>query len=44
MEPGFEATTNDITVQVRVTFLDAQSEPDEGRFFWAYHILSLIHI
>ncbi|WP_026439033.1 Co2+/Mg2+ efflux protein ApaG [Acidocella facilis] len=38
MEPGFEATTNDVTVQVRVMFLDEQSQPEAGRFFWAYHI------
>lgn len=38
MERGFEATTSDITVQVRVAFLDEQSQPDEAKFFWAYHI------
>ncbi len=38
METGFEATTGDMTVQVRVAFLDEQSRPEEGQFFWAYHI------
>lgn len=32
------ATTRDITVHVAVTFLPEQSEPDRGRWFWAYHI------
>jgi ApaG protein len=34
----FHATTQDITVHVAVTFLPEQSEPDRGRWFWAYHI------
>ncbi len=34
----FHATTRDITVHVAVTFLPEQSEPDRGRWFWAYHI------
>jgi len=32
------ATTRDITVRVSVAFLAEQSEPDRGRWFWAYHI------
>ena len=32
------ATTLDIIVHVAVTFLPEQSEPDRGRWFWAYHI------
>ncbi|WP_336958024.1 Co2+/Mg2+ efflux protein ApaG [Sphingobium aquiterrae] len=32
------ATTRDITVRVAVSFLPEQSEPDRGRWFWAYHI------
>ena len=32
------ATTRDIIVHVAVTFLPEQSEPDRGRWFWAYHI------
>ncbi|SER59027.1 ApaG protein [Sphingobium sp. YR768] len=34
----FHATTRDITIHVAVTFLPEQSEPDRGRWFWAYHI------
>lgn len=34
----FHATTRDVTVHVAVTFLAEQSEPDRGRWFWAYHI------
>ncbi len=33
-----EQTTHDVTVRVAVTFLPEQSEPDRGRWFWAYHI------
>ncbi|MFZ2997117.1 Co2+/Mg2+ efflux protein ApaG [Sphingobium sp.] len=32
------ATTRDIIVHAAVTFLPEQSEPDRGRWFWAYHI------
>ena len=32
------ATTREITVRVSVSFLPEQSEPDKGRWFWAYHI------
>ncbi|MEJ7927765.1 Co2+/Mg2+ efflux protein ApaG [Sphingobium sp. AN641] len=34
----FHATTRDIIVHVAVTYLPEQSEPDRGRWFWAYHI------
>ena len=34
----FHATTRDIGVHVAVTYLPEQSEPDRGRWFWAYHI------
>jgi len=34
----FAETTRDITVRVSVSFLPEQSEPDRGRWFWAYHI------
>ncbi len=30
--------TGDITVRVSVSFLPEQSEPAQGRWFWAYHI------
>ncbi|SEM48636.1 ApaG protein [Sphingomonas gellani] len=32
------ATTRGITVRVSVSFLPEQSEPERGRWFWAYHI------
>lgn len=35
---GEEAVTRDITVRVSVSYLPEQSEPDRGRWFWAYHI------
>jgi ApaG protein len=35
---GEEAITRDITVRVSVSYLPEQSEPDRGRWFWAYHI------
>lgn len=38
METAFEATTNNITVRVRVDYLHQHSEPGTGRFFWAYYI------
>jgi ApaG protein len=32
------ARTRDVTVRVSVSFLAEQSEPVQGRWFWAYHI------
>ena len=32
------ATTRDVTVRVAVSFLPEQSAPDQGRWFWSYHI------
>lgn len=34
----YAQTTRDITVRVSVAFLADQSEPERGRWFWAYHI------
>ena len=34
----YEATTHDIRVTVRTTFLPDQSAPADGHFVWAYHI------
>ncbi|WP_300974558.1 Co2+/Mg2+ efflux protein ApaG [Sphingomonas sp. LHG3406-1] len=34
----FEATTDDLTVRVAVSFLAEQSAPANGRWFWSYHI------
>lgn len=33
-----EEITRDIVVRVSVSYLPEQSEPDRGRWFWAYHI------
>ena len=35
---AYEAETRDIRVRVTPTFLDGESDPDEGRWVWAYHI------
>ncbi|MGU3391810.1 Co2+/Mg2+ efflux protein ApaG [Sphingomonas sp. M1A8_2b] len=32
------ATTGGVTVRVSVSYLPEQSEPQRGRWFWAYHI------
>ncbi len=32
------ATTDGITVRVAPNFLDEQSQPQSGRWFWSYHI------
>lgn len=32
------ATTRGVTVRVSVSFLAEQSQPAQGRWFWAYHI------
>ncbi len=34
----FTAETHGVTVRVSVSYLAEQSEPDRGRWFWAYHI------
>jgi ApaG protein len=34
----FHKTTRDISVTVRPIFLEDQSKPDEGKFFWAYRV------
>ena len=35
---AYEQTTHDILVRVRPEYLPDQSEPDERRWVWAYHI------
>jgi ApaG protein len=35
----YRAVTHDIAVSVEPVYLDGQSEPDAGRYVWAYHIL-----
>jgi len=32
------ATSGDLTVRVAVSYLSEQSAPDQGRWFWSYHI------
>jgi ApaG protein len=34
----YSATTGDIIVRVAVSYLAEQSAPDQGRWFWSYHI------
>jgi ApaG protein len=34
----YAQTTHDITISVKPVYLEDQSEPDEGRYLWAYHI------
>ncbi|MFE8582892.1 Co2+/Mg2+ efflux protein ApaG [Sphingomonas sp. NCPPB 2930] len=31
-------TTGSVTVRVSVSYLPEQSEPERGRWFWAYHV------
>ncbi len=33
-----DATTRGVVVRVSVSYLPEQSEPNRGRWFWAYHI------
>ncbi len=35
---AYAATTHDVTVRVAVTLAPEKSEPDQGRWFWTYHI------
>lgn len=35
---AYEEVTRDIRVAVEPNFLDEQSQPDEGRFLWSYHV------
>ena len=32
------AVTGELTVRVAVSFLAEQSAPEQGRWFWSYHI------
>ncbi len=34
----YEGTTGQIHIAVEPAFLDEQSEPDEGRYLWAYRV------
>ena len=35
---SYSLTTNAITITVQPFFLEDQSEPEENRYFWAYHV------
>lgn len=35
---AYSETTREISVTVQPIYLEQQSEPDEGRYFWAYHV------
>ena len=35
---SYAATTRGVTVRVSVSYLPEQSEPQRGRWFWAYHV------
>ena len=39
----YRETTNGIEVTVRPDYLDQESEPDEGRWFWAYTVIIANH-
>ena len=34
----FAETTRGVTIRVSVSYLPEQSEPQRGRWFWAYHV------
>ena len=36
---GYAQTTKQITVTVDPMFLDDESDPDAGMFFWSYHVV-----
>ncbi len=38
IHPMFHAVTRDIVVTVEPTYLPNDSDPDENRFVWAYHV------
>ncbi len=38
MDPEYHATTDGIAVSVRTFYLEDQSEPDEGKWVWAYRV------
>ncbi|MGQ0741175.1 MAG: Co2+/Mg2+ efflux protein ApaG [Alphaproteobacteria bacterium] len=39
MTNTYERITRDIRVAVEPSFLESHSDPEENRFFWAYHIV-----
>jgi len=37
-QPAYEARTRDVVVRVRPSYLAGQSDPEGGRWVWAYHV------
>ncbi|RZJ79314.1 MAG: Co2+/Mg2+ efflux protein ApaG [Brevundimonas sp.] len=37
-QPAYEARTHDVVVRVRPSYLAGQSDPEGGRWVWAYHV------
>lgn len=37
-EPAYTQTTNFVKITVLPVYLDAQSEPEENHYLWAYHV------
>ncbi|VAX04721.1 ApaG protein [hydrothermal vent metagenome] len=37
-EDTYEATTHGVKVSVQPFYLEDESDPDEGRYFWAYQV------
>ncbi len=37
-EESYEALTSGVRVSVQPVYLEEESDPDEGRYFWAYQI------
>jgi len=37
-KPLYEETTRNIRVAVEPNFLEDESEPEDGRFLWSYHV------
>lgn len=39
----YSQTTNDITVSVEPVYMEEESSPGSGRYFWAYHVTIINH-
>lgn len=37
-EDAYESTTHEVKVSVQPFYLEDESDPDEGRYFWAYQV------
>lgn len=38
LEPAYSQTTNFVKITVLPVYLDAQSEPEDNHYLWAYHV------